>query len=131
MISSWKCSLWLLVLAAGPWWALTAHSSGHSRGQMSVGLTLVAGDVPELPLPTPVELDHPASPNAVLCRSGTLGYRECRTPFHERALLSRELTDTRCIEGRNWGWRPGAVWVDGGCAAVFMKPAQTRQAPAA
>jgi hypothetical protein len=45
----------------------------------------------------------------------------CRTPFHGPVTLSREVSATRCIEHRNWGWRDGAVWVDQGCGAVFVR----------
>jgi len=96
----------------------------RSSGQMRVGLTLVAVDTPaSAPLPDPAGLGYPASPSAVLCRSEGDGYRECRTPFRGRVLLSREVADTRCVENGNWGWRDGAVWVDRGCAAVFVQAA--------
>ncbi|MBA2239614.1 MAG: DUF3011 domain-containing protein [Lysobacter sp.] len=56
-----------------------------------------------------------------MCRSQSAAYRECRTPFREKVVLSRELDGTSCIEGRDWGWSEGAVWVDRGCAAVFLR----------
>lgn len=96
-------------------------TTGHHSAQMRVGLVLVAADdLPDAP-PAPDQLDFPASPSAVLCSSDAAGYRECATPFRGRVVLSRELDDTRCVEGRNWGWREGAVWVDHGCAAVFLR----------
>ena len=92
-----------------------------SSGRMRIGLTLVAAEPAAAPLPEPAGLGYPASPNAVLCRSDDLGYRECRTPFRGRVALSREVGATRCIEHRNWGWHDGAVWVDQGCGAVFVR----------
>lgn len=95
-----------------------------SSGRMRIGLTLLAPDSAEpadAPLPEPASLGYPASSNAVLCHSDDQGYRECRTPFQGRVSLSREVGATRCIEHRNWGWHDGAVWVDQGCGAVFVR----------
>ena len=95
-----------------------------SSSRMRIGLTLVASAPADAAVPEPASLGHPASPNAVLCRSDahdSRGYRECRTPFHGRVVLSREVGATRCIEHRNWGWHDGAVWVDQGCGAVFVR----------
>lgn len=96
--------------------------AGASRAQMRIGLTVVAAQpgVAER-LPAPAELEFPASPNAVMCRSDDHGYRECRTPFRGPVALSREVAATRCVEDVNWGWRNGAVWVDRGCSAVFVR----------
>jgi hypothetical protein len=96
--------------------------AGASRTRMRVGLTIVdAQPAAAGHLPAPAELEFPASPNAVMCRSDDHGYRECRTPFHGPVVLSREVAATRCIEDVNWGWRNGAVWVDRGCSAVFVR----------
>lgn len=93
-----------------------------SNTRMRIGLTLLAprpGAAERLPAPG--ELEFPASPSAVMCRSDDHGYRECRTPFHGPVALSREVATTRCVEDVNWGWRNGAVWVDRGCSAVFVR----------
>ena len=34
--------------------------------------------------------------------------------------LVRQLSDTPCIEGRNWGVSRNGVWVSGGCRAEFV-----------
>lgn len=134
MIGSKKQALGLSCLIAVSWSAAcevrqphptadsaTTSITGRHSAQMRVGLVLVAADdFPAAP-PAPDQLDFPASPSAVLCSSDAAGYRECATPFRGRVVLSRELDNTRCVEGRNWGWREGAVWVDHGCAAVFLK----------
>ncbi len=98
-----------------------APSGVRSSAQLRVGLTLVSADESQVEPPSPVELDYPASPSALMCRSEAGAYRECRTPFRGKVVLSRELDGTRCIEGSNWGWREGAVWVDRSCAAVFLR----------
>lgn len=111
--------------------SMASVGTGHSSGVMRVGLTLVDSQEADAPLPLPAQLSHPASPSAVLCRSEATGYRECLTPFRGPVLLSRELADARCIEGENWGWREGAVWVNGGCSAVFLSRSAATAAPAA
>jgi hypothetical protein len=55
----------------------------------------------------------------VICSSVDNRYRECRTPFRSRARLVENISKTRCIEGNNWGWRAGYVWVNQGCRARF------------
>lgn len=57
---------------------------------------------------------------SVICSSKDNRYRECRTPFRNRARLIENISDTRCIEGQNWGSRQGLVWVDRGCRGRFM-----------
>lgn len=127
--ASWRLCLLALALSL-PAGAQAVAPTARSSGQMHIGLTIVAPDAPDAaPLPIPAELDYPASPSAVLCRSEGSGYRECRLPFRGPVVLSREVADTRCVEGGNWGWRDGAVWVDRGCAAVFVR--ETAPSPAA
>ncbi|MFP7724137.1 DUF3011 domain-containing protein [Lysobacter sp. D1-1-M9] len=100
-----------LLRQAGPMLA------GTSRGQMRVGLTIVApADEPAADEEGFAGLDA-----EVRCESSDLGYRECRTPFRGAVKLSHELSEVICVEGGNWGWRAGAVWVDRGCSAVFVK----------
>lgn len=57
----------------------------------------------------------------IICSSSDRRYRECRTPYRGPARLVAQLSETRCIEGRNWGSRPGLVWVDEGCRARFSE----------
>ncbi|MFD0739157.1 DUF3011 domain-containing protein [Lysobacter koreensis] len=94
--------------------------AGAAGGRMRVGLTLIA-EPTESPLPDPASLDFPATSRAIRCESEGQRYRECRTPFRGPVTLAREVSGTRCVEDENWGWREGAVWVDRGCAAVFLR----------
>jgi hypothetical protein len=59
-------------------------------------------------------------PGNVICSSKDRRYNECRTPFRGRARLIENISDTRCVEGRNWGSRQGMVWVDDGCRGRFV-----------
>ncbi len=57
----------------------------------------------------------------IICTSVNRQYRECRSPFRGPARLSQQISDTRCVEGRNWGSRPGLIWVDNGCRGRFVE----------
>ena len=57
--------------------------------------------------------------NTVRCESTDGKYIECRTNSMDRITLSRQLSDSSCVEGKSWGYRDGFVWVDNGCRAEF------------
>ena len=60
------------------------------------------------------------SQTTILCESKDGQYKECDISGPGRVVLSREISDTDCIEGRSWGTtRDGRVWVDKGCRAEF------------
>ncbi|MEO8802313.1 MAG: DUF3011 domain-containing protein [Rudaea sp.] len=42
------------------------------------------------------------------------------------ASLQRQLSNTRCIENRNWGSNRAGVWVSQGCRAIFSIDRQWR-----
>ncbi|WP_241093763.1 DUF3011 domain-containing protein [Xanthomonas sp.] len=56
----------------------------------------------------------------IRCESQDQRQRVCNTGWRN-AVLVRQLSDTRCIEGRTWGQRGGSVWVDGGCRGEFAE----------
>jgi hypothetical protein len=35
-------------------------------------------------------------------------------------MLSRQLSDSACIQGKTWGWDRKGVWVSDGCRAEFI-----------
>lgn len=58
----------------------------------------------------------------VICSSIDGRYSECRVPFRGTAMITSQISDSACIEGRTWGNKPGAnasVWVKDGCRARF------------
>ena len=57
----------------------------------------------------------------VRCESQNGRPRTCETGFRNNAVLSRQLSSTRCVEGQNWGQGRGSVWVNGGCRAEFTE----------
>lgn len=58
---------------------------------------------------------------SVLCESQNNRYRECPTNFRGNAVLIQNVSQTRCVEGQNWGSRDGMVWVDRGCKGRFVQ----------
>lgn len=65
----------------------------------------------------------PGRGQLIVCESKDGRYRECATGFRNIPVIERQLSSTRCIEGSNWGHRPGMVWVHGGCRARFAESA--------
>lgn len=56
----------------------------------------------------------------VRCESQDRRQRRCNVPVGRGGVeLVRQLSDTRCVRGRNWGWDRSGIWVDGGCRAEF------------
>ncbi len=53
------------------------------------------------------------------CESQDRRERTCPTPGWRGATLVRQLSSTRCVEGSNWGWRSGVLWVSNGCRGEF------------
>jgi len=57
--------------------------------------------------------------SSVTCESSRGRRETCRVDTRGEVRLVQQLSDTRCIRGRNWGTVPGAVWVDNGCRGRF------------
>ena len=56
---------------------------------------------------------------SVDCVSRNFSYARCDVPWRD-ARLVRQLSDTACIRGQNWGIDRGGVWVDRGCGGRFI-----------
>jgi len=63
----------------------------------------------------------PAQAASSFLRCESVDYRDDYCPAETRrgVRLVRELSDTACVIGRNWGYDRGGVWVTAGCAAEF------------
>jgi Protein of unknown function (DUF3011) len=59
------------------------------------------------------------SPQLLRCESIDSNTRYCDADTRDGVRLARQLSKTRCIEGRNWGYDDRGIWVDGGCRAEF------------
>jgi len=60
------------------------------------------------------------SGGTIRCESTDRRQRQCNTGWRG-AVLVRQLSDTRCIEGRSWGFRNGSIWVTDGCRGEFAE----------
>lgn len=67
--------------------------------------------------PRPVDL--PGNGRAVNCESAGSRYNTCTVPWGGSSRLQRQLSKTKCVEGRSWGSGPGQVWVSHGCRGQF------------
>jgi hypothetical protein len=56
----------------------------------------------------------------VRCESNDGRTRRCNVDTRGGVRLSRQLSDTRCVQGRNWGYDSNGIWVSGGCRAEFV-----------
>ncbi|RXD54945.1 DUF3011 domain-containing protein, partial [Xanthomonas perforans] len=66
--------------------------------------------------------DRPGNGYAITCASDDRRLRTCAWDGrYGRPVLTRQLSDTRCAEGRTWGYddRRATVWVNDGCRARF------------
>jgi len=73
------------------------------------------------PAPAAAQAGFPGSQNGTIrCDSNSNRQQVCNTGWRS-AVLVRQVSDTRCTEGRNWGSNNGSVWVSGGCRAEFAE----------
>lgn len=60
------------------------------------------------------------APQTLTCESKGNRLNYCRARLgNARVEIERQLSDTRCREGGNWGWDGGGIWVKNGCRAIF------------
>ena len=58
---------------------------------------------------------------SVVCRSRDYQYNHCPVNRRGREVrLVRQLSDTRCRRGDNWGTNRNGVWVERGCSGRFV-----------
>lgn len=62
---------------------------------------------------------HPAMAYTIRCESRDHRYTYCRADISGPVRVERELSDTNCRRGDNWGYDGRGVWVDRGCRAEF------------
>lgn len=55
------------------------------------------------------------------CGSPQYRYNFCQVDVGPRGqvVVQRQISDTRCILNRNWGWNRAGIWVNQGCSARF------------
>jgi hypothetical protein len=57
--------------------------------------------------------------DAVDCKSSGYNLQRCPVPWRD-AQLVRQLSDTPCRRGQNWGFDRQGLWVDRGCGGRFV-----------
>ncbi len=63
---------------------------------------------------------YPAGQQGVVrCESDNGNLRRCAVDTRGGVRVSRQLSRTDCVMGRNWGYDAGGIWVNGGCRAEF------------
>lgn len=55
----------------------------------------------------------------IRCESSDERTRRCDVNVRRDVRLVRQLSNTRCVQGENWGWDPRGIWVSRGCRAEF------------
>ncbi|MCY7313888.1 MAG: DUF3011 domain-containing protein [Pseudoxanthomonas sp.] len=88
---------------------------GFSRIKQDIATSLRGNQGGWNPGPGP----GPGQGSSLVCESRDNRYNECRTGFRGRAVLTQNISNTRCVEGQNWGSGNGTVWVDRGCSGRF------------
>ena len=58
-------------------------------------------------------------PMRVTCESENNRQRECAMDTRGSVRIVRQLSETRCVEGVNWGRSGQSIWVKNGCRAEF------------
>ena len=61
--------------------------------------------------------DSPAT--RVSCESTDRQRQRCDVAVKSGVDLFRQVSKTRCVRDRNWGWDASGIWVDQGCRAEF------------
>ncbi|WP_447897102.1 DUF3011 domain-containing protein [Stenotrophomonas sepilia] len=81
--------------------------------------------------PREVATGDAALPREVTCESTDEQRVSCDLNTRGNVEIVRQLSHTRCEEGKNWGLSRHSVWVNGGCRAVFRNVSSvTTPAPA-
>ena len=61
--------------------------------------------------------DSPAT--KISCESTDRQRQRCDIAVKTGVDLFRQVSKTRCVRDRNWGWDADGIWVDHGCRAEF------------
>ena len=84
----------------------------------------LAGAVALLLAYTPAHAQRPGGPGygqeQVRCESRDHRYQRCSVQWRD-AQIVRQLSSTQCRKGSNWGMDRGGLWVDRGCAGIFVE----------
>lgn len=57
--------------------------------------------------------------NTIRCESSRGRYHYCQVDTRGGVKFIRQISNTECRQGDNWGYDRGGIWVDRGCSAEF------------
>lgn len=60
------------------------------------------------------------SDQTIKCKSKHYQYKLCPIETHGYVYIKKQISDTRCDQGRNWDYDRRGIWVDDGCGAKFV-----------
>ena len=111
----------LLVIGALPTWGYSRGSVWVSQGCRAefVASGYGGGGYPGGGYPGGGYPGGGSGNQTVRCESTDNRTRQCAIDTRGGVQLVRQLSDTRCVQGSNWGTNRGGVWVSNGCRAEF------------
>jgi hypothetical protein len=92
---------------------------GRNWGWSQSGIWVDNGCRAEFEFNTWSDTRPAAGRQRMTCESVNNERNQCNANIGGDVRLSRQLSSTQCVEGRNWGWSSSAIWVDNGCRAEF------------
>lgn len=92
---------------------------GGANGICQVSSTGTPASAADSAGPRDAAAGDAALPREVTCESTGQQQVSCDLNTRGNVEIVRQLSRTRCEEGRNWGLARHSVWVNGGCRAVF------------
>lgn len=104
---------------------------GGANGICQVSTTGTPASAADSAGPRDAAAGDAALPREVTCESTGQQQVSCDLNTRGNVEIVRQLSHTRCEEGKNWGLARHSVWVNGGCRAVFRNVSSvTTPAPA-
>lgn len=89
--------------------------------KMWLSLTVVTALTGVQMVVSPGEMSAQAARSTTItCRSVNFKYQFCQVNTRGGVRLARQLSDTRCIQNRTWGFDNRGIWVDKGCGGEFL-----------
>jgi len=86
---------------------------------LGIGIIFAAASLAPLTVAQAQDRRHDGG-DAIECSSQNYARQRCDVPWRD-ARLDRQLSDTRCVRDKNWGFDRHGLWVDGGCSARFVE----------
>ncbi|AVO28669.1 DUF3011 domain-containing protein [Stenotrophomonas maltophilia] len=104
---------------------------GGANGICQVSTTGTPASAADNAGPRDAAAGDAALPREITCESTGQQQVSCDLNTRGNVEIVRQLSRTRCEEGKNWGLARHSVWVNGGCRAVFRNVSSvTTPAPA-